>query len=138
MRSEDMVRTLDQQTSKVGVASLGDTELRIVFAGLAASWSQAEIAAHITTSAEAFLIAQSQDEGEGGDVTDALDGQQRLGLGILGLSHPLDLAVVLLDLDRHLRDLFEHRAECPLEPWRHHCLAALSEASGGGCRHTIA
>jgi hypothetical protein len=70
-----MVRTLDQQTSKVGVASLGDTELRIVFAGLAASWSQAEIAAHITTSAEAFLIAQSQDEGEGGDVADALDGQ---------------------------------------------------------------
>jgi hypothetical protein len=39
MRSEDVVRTLDQQTSEIGVASLGDTELRIVFAGLTSSWS---------------------------------------------------------------------------------------------------
>ena len=38
MRSEDVVRTLDQQTSEVGVASFGDTELRIVSAGLTASW----------------------------------------------------------------------------------------------------
>jgi hypothetical protein len=56
MRSEDVVRTLDQQTSEIGVASLGDTELWIVFAGLTASWSQAEISAQVTTSAEAFLI----------------------------------------------------------------------------------
>ena len=39
MRSEDMVRTLDQQTSQIGVASLGDAELRVAFPGLAASWS---------------------------------------------------------------------------------------------------
>jgi hypothetical protein len=39
MRSEDVVRTLDQQTSEIGVASLGDAELRIVFAGLTSSWS---------------------------------------------------------------------------------------------------
>jgi hypothetical protein len=75
MRSEDVVRTLDQQTSEIGVASLGDAELWIAFSGLAASWSQTEIASHVTTSAEAFLIAQSQNESEGGDVADALDGQ---------------------------------------------------------------
>jgi hypothetical protein len=45
-----MVGTLDQQTSEVDVASLGDTELWVSFARLAASWPQAEIAAHVTTS----------------------------------------------------------------------------------------
>src|SRR5271156_6923729 len=65
MRSEDVVGTLDQQTSEISVACLGDAELRIVFAGLTASWPQAEIAAHVTTPAE----------GEGGDVANALDGR---------------------------------------------------------------
>ena len=73
MRSEDVVRTLDQQTSKISVASLSDAELWVVFAGLTASWSQAEIAAHVTTSVEALLIAQSQNEGESGDVANTVD-----------------------------------------------------------------
>jgi hypothetical protein len=55
--SEDVTDTLDQQTSEIGVARLDDAQLRIVFARLTASWSQPEIAAHVTTSAEAFLIA---------------------------------------------------------------------------------
>jgi hypothetical protein len=32
MRSEDVVRTLDEWTSEIGVAGLGDAELWIVFA----------------------------------------------------------------------------------------------------------
>jgi hypothetical protein len=75
MRPEDVVRTLDQQTSEIGVASLSDAKLRIVFAGLAASRSQAEVTTYVTTSAEALLIAQSQDEGKSSDVADTLDGQ---------------------------------------------------------------
>ena len=54
--SEDVVGALDQQTSEIGVASLGDAELRIAFTGLAASWPQAEIAAYVTTSPETLLI----------------------------------------------------------------------------------
>jgi hypothetical protein len=52
-----MVGTLDQQASEVDVASLGDAELWVSFAGLAASLPQAETAAHVTTSPEAFLAA---------------------------------------------------------------------------------
>jgi hypothetical protein len=37
MRPEDMVRTLDQQTSEICVASFCNAELRISFAGLTAS-----------------------------------------------------------------------------------------------------
>ena len=50
-------RALDQQTSEVDVAGLGDPELRIAVTGLTASRSQAEIAAYITTLLEAFLAA---------------------------------------------------------------------------------
>ena len=56
--------------------------------------------------AEALLVAQCQDERESRDVSDAVDGQQRLRLSILSLSHPLDLSVVLLDLQCHRRDHF--------------------------------
>ena len=44
-------------------------------------------------------------------MADALDRHQGLGLGVLGLSHPLDLTVIVLDLDGHVCDLFKHRAE---------------------------
>jgi hypothetical protein len=60
MRSEDVVRTLNQQTSEIGVASLGDAELWVAFAGLTASWSQTEVATHVSTSLEALLAAKSQ------------------------------------------------------------------------------
>src|SRR5258708_29487805 len=102
MWSEDVVCTLDQQTSKIGIASLGDAELWIALAGLTASWSQAEIAAHVTTSVEAFLIAQSQNEGESGDVPNTVNLHERLGLWILSLCQLLDLAIVLLDLQCRL------------------------------------
>ena len=138
MRAENVVRTLDQQTSEIGVAGLGDPELRIVFAGLTAPWSQAEVTAHITTSTETLLVAQREDECKSGDVTDAVDGQQRLSLGILGLSHPLDLPVILLDLQRHLRDLLEYRTERQLESRWHRCVAALCKTPRRRGRHTVA
>jgi hypothetical protein len=55
MRSEHVVGTLDQQRPKVDVVGLGDAELRVAVAGLAASRSQAELAADIATQLEAFL-----------------------------------------------------------------------------------
>jgi hypothetical protein len=56
LRSQDMVRALDQETSQINVACFSNAELRIAIARLAASWSQAEIAAHISTSLEALLV----------------------------------------------------------------------------------
>jgi hypothetical protein len=126
-----VVGTLNQQTSEVSVAGLGDPELRVAFAGLAPFWSQAKAAAHIAASTKALLGAQSQDERQSGDVTDAMDGQQGLSLGVFGLSHALDLPVVLLDLQRQRCDLFEHWVECQLESGRHGSLAALSKALRG-------
>ena len=59
VRSEDMVRTLDQQTSEISVAGVGDAELRIMLAGLTAHRSKPKIAAHISTALEPFLVAES-------------------------------------------------------------------------------
>lgn len=105
VRSKDVVGALDQQTSEIGVAGVSDAELRIVISGLTSTRSQAKIAADITTSPEPFLAAQRQHEGQGGEMADAVNLQQSLRLRILGLPELLDLPVVLLDLDSHLRDL---------------------------------
>ena len=111
MRSEDMVGTLDQQTSEIGVAGMGDAKLRIMVSGLTSTRSQTQIATDIATSSEPFLAAEGQHEGQGGEMADAVNLQQRLRLRILGLAEMLDLPVVQLDLDRDLRDLLEHRTE---------------------------
>jgi hypothetical protein len=63
MRTKHMVGALDQQRPEVDIASLGDAELRVAVPGLAASRPQAEIAAHIPASLEAFLAAQRQNIG---------------------------------------------------------------------------
>lgn len=56
LRPKDMVGALNQETSQIDVARLRDPELRIAIARLTASWSQAEIAAYVSTSLEAFLV----------------------------------------------------------------------------------
>jgi len=68
-----MVGALDQQTSEVDVASLGDAKLRVPISGLAASRPQAEIAAHIPASLEAFLAAQRQNVCQCRQLADAVD-----------------------------------------------------------------
>lgn len=133
-----MVGALDQQTSEVCVAGMGDAELRIMISGLTTPRSQAQVATHIATSSEPFLAAEGQHEGQGGEVADAVNLQQCLSLGILGLAELLDLPVVLLDLDCHLRDLLEHWTERLCQSRRHNGQAALSEARCSGGRHTIA
>jgi hypothetical protein len=59
-----MVGTLDQQRTKIHVASLGDAELWVAIPGLTAFRSQAEVAADIATSLEAFLASQGKDIGQ--------------------------------------------------------------------------
>jgi hypothetical protein len=51
-----VVRALDEQTSEIYVARLRDAELRIAVPGLAASRSQAEIAAYIAALLKAFFL----------------------------------------------------------------------------------
>jgi len=72
MWPQDMVSALDQQTSKIGVASLGDAKLRIAFARLAAFWSESKIATDVPTATESALIPERQHEGKRGDMTDAV------------------------------------------------------------------
>ena len=68
-----MVGALDQQLSQIPVTGLGDSKLRVAVTGLAASRPQAKIAADITTSLEALLFAQRQDEGQRREVADSID-----------------------------------------------------------------
>jgi hypothetical protein len=90
MRTEHMVGTLDQQSTQVDVASLGDAELRVAIPGLAAFWPQTEVAADIATSLEAFLAAQCQDVSQGRELPNTVDLDQRLCLWILRLRESLD------------------------------------------------
>ena len=53
-----------------------------------------------------------QHVGQGCDVSYPEDFQWRLCLWILSLTELLNLSIVLLDRDRHLCDLLEHRTEC--------------------------
>ena len=85
MRSENMVGALAQQRTQVDVASLGDAELWVAVAGLAAFRTQAEITTHIATSLEALLAAQRQYVGQRRELSNAVDLEQRLGLvNVLG------------------------------------------------------
>jgi len=86
MGSQDVVRALDQQTSQIRVASLGDTELRIAFTGLAAFRSETKIATDVSTASESTLIPERQHEGECSDVADPMDRHHGLCLNVLGLS----------------------------------------------------
>jgi hypothetical protein len=52
-------------------------------------------------------------------MADTMDLQQRLGLRVLCLAEQLDLAVVLLDLQRHLCDLLKYRAKRLPQSGRH-------------------
>ena len=52
-------------------------------------------------------------------MADAVNLQQSLRLRILGLAELLDLPVVLLDLDGHLRDLLKYRTERLCQSRRH-------------------
>jgi hypothetical protein len=113
-----MVGTLDQQTSKIRVASLGDAELQIALAGLAAFWSRAKIAPYVSTSTESRLISERQDECERSDMADPMNRHHGLGLGVLGLSQALDLPVIMLDLLSHVRDLDKDWAKRQLQPRR--------------------
>ena len=85
--------------------------LRVSIPGLAAFWPQAEIAADIATSLEAFLAAQRQNVRQRRELTDAVDFNQSLGLWIVCLRESLDRAVVLLNRHCHCGDLLEHRAQ---------------------------
>ena len=127
MRSKDVVGTLDQQTSQIDVTGLGDAELRVAISRLTSSWSQTEIAPHITALLETLLAAQSQHERQSRKVAHAMDLQQRLCLRILRLTELLDLTVVLLDLECHLCDLLDDRSKCLSQPGWHHCQAACRD-----------
>ena len=98
-----MVRALDQKTSQIDVAGLGDAELRITIARLTASWSQPEIATHVPTGLKRCLFPRVRTYVRA--VTDSMDLQQSLCLGVLRLREFEDLPIVLLDLEGQLRDL---------------------------------
>src|SRR5258708_37112346 len=125
-----MAGTLDQQTSQIDVAGLSDAELRIAISRLTASRSQTEITTDVTALLEAFLATQGQHERQSRKMADSRDLHQGLRLRILRLAELLDLSIVLLDLERHLGDLLEHRPKCLCQPRRHHGNAPLGEAAG--------
>ena len=115
--SEEMIGALDEQGSEIDVARLGDAELRISLAGLAAPRSQAEIAANISASLEALFASQGQDIRQRRELAHSIDLGQSHSLRVLGFSQLLDRPVICLDLQGHVGDLLEHRAKRLNQTW---------------------
>ena len=86
MWSKDVVGTLDQETSEVGIAGLCYAKLRIVVSGLAAFRLETEITPYIAALLEPLLAAQGEHEGEGRDGTNAVNLLQGLCLRVLCLA----------------------------------------------------
>jgi hypothetical protein len=80
-------------------------------AGLAASRPHTEDSNQYHDFVGTTPCCLSQHEGQSRDVADALDLQQCLRLGVLGLTELLDLTIVMLDLGGHLCDLLENRSK---------------------------
>lgn len=129
---------LDQQRPQIDVAGLGNAQLRIVTTGLASSRPQAGITTHIATSLESLLAAQGQHIRQRRKLTDAIDLDQSLCLGILSLCESLDEAIIILDLQCQRSDLIKHRAERLDQPRRHYFLAPLRKAQRRGSWQPIA
>ena len=106
-----MIGAFAQELAEIAIAGLCDAELGIAVPGLASAWSQAKIAANISASLEALFITQGKHEGQCGQMSDAIDLDQRLCLRISSPRKFFNRQVVLLDLHRHVSNLVEQRAE---------------------------
>ena len=105
-----MVGAFDQELAEIAIAGLCNAELGIAVPGLASAWSQAKIAANISASLETLFITQGKHEGQCGQMSDAIDLDQRLCLRISSPRKFFNRQVVLLDLHRHVSNLVEQRA----------------------------
>src|SRR5690348_11754568 len=63
-RTQNVLRSLHQQSSQIGIAFFADVHLRLTLAGVPSSWLQSQIAAHVAALAEAMRIFQRQQEGQ--------------------------------------------------------------------------
>ena len=85
MTAEYMIGALDEQRAQIDIPGFGDAELRVSSARLASSWSQSQVATYVPTSLEPFFAPQGQHIRQRGELSDPIDLDQRLSLGVLRL-----------------------------------------------------
>ncbi len=107
-RSQDVVRRANEKTSEVGVAGLGDSQLRIEIAGLAVSRTQSEVGSDRTTALESLRILQGQNVTQRRQRSDSRDLAQQLRFWVALRGQMFDLRVEPLDLQAQSRDRVEH------------------------------
>ena len=85
--SQDVLRPLHQQRSQVRVALLADVHLRLALSGVPSPWLQSQIAAHISTPAEAMrgLVNARHTKNLPGRKSDVQESQWLLKLHTYGL-----------------------------------------------------
>src|ERR1700730_9857020 len=59
-RTQNVLRSLHEQSWQVGIAFFADVHLRLALTGVSSSWLQSQIAAHVAALAETMGIFQGQ------------------------------------------------------------------------------
>ena len=96
-RSENVMRARDEQSSKAGVARLGDPKLGGLFPRLVLSRPQPQIRTQGSAFLESPWIFDREDISECGQGADPHHLPQRPRLGVSIIGHALDLAIELCD-----------------------------------------
>jgi hypothetical protein len=96
--TQDILGRGDKQTTQIGIARLGDTQLGIVIAGLIASGDEADGRTDLPAPAEAIGLFKREDEGQGSEWTHTPDPAEQLCLWVAFAAKLFDLLVIGFDL----------------------------------------
>jgi hypothetical protein len=95
--AEGEVGGLDEEGAEIGIALLGDGEVGVAVARLAAAGGEAEVGADVAAAGETVRVSEGEDEGEGGDGADTGDLHEGAGVGEVAVDDALEEAVEVGD-----------------------------------------
>jgi hypothetical protein len=107
--TQDILGGRDEQTTQIGIARLGDTQLGIVIAGLIASGDEADGRTDLPAPAEVFGLFKREDEGKRSEWPHTADPTEQLGLWIAFTAKLFGFMVIGFDLLGEGSDAVEDR-----------------------------
>lgn len=96
--AQNVMRSLHQHFPQVGVAFLGDPQLGLALARIAAPGSQAHLTADIATLLKSLFVFHCQHKGKSDQRSDSAHLLQEFSLRIINPGDLLDFVITILDL----------------------------------------
>src|SRR5678815_4705234 len=111
-RPQDMVRSLYQQGSQIGIAFLADVHLRLALARVSSSRLQTQVAAHIPALTKSMRVFQRQQEGQRDQCAHPLHLLQLCHFGIAFPRQSLDPFIAFPNAFTQRLDSRQQRLQC--------------------------